>query len=591
MPYSPLDAPNRTHFFAHLIVDELVRSGVDTFFVAPGSRSTPLTTAVAQHPRARPVVHVDERGTAFAALGYGRATGCPAAWITTSGTAVANGMPAVVEAATDGVPMLCLTADRPPELRGSGANQTIDQVKIFGDYARHFVDLPPPSSGMPPEALLCVVDEAVHRARRVPPGPVHLNCMFRKPLDPVPSGEGPFDPPALNRWVGSNAPYTTRPVPAPQVPDADVEALAERLAAERRGLVVAGRLDTDADRDAVRALAQRLGWPLVADVTSGLRLGPVGEAVRAVHVHALLKSDRFRADHAPDAVLHLGGRTLSKQLRLFLRETRPQTFAVVRPDPSRIDPDHVVTHHVESDVAAFGAALLDRLPKEPPASPSWTESWRQASAAAGAAIREGIDAVSDETGMLVEPAVAHLVARDVPPDHALVLASSMPVRDVQRYAPGAGEAVPVFANRGASGIDGTFATAAGVAIGRDAPATLLIGDLASLHDLSSLALLRHAPVVAVVVNNEGGGIFHFLPIAEHDEVFEDFFATPHPASFSSAAGVYDLAYHRAATAAELSEAYAETCRSGASALIEVRTDRHENPGVHDRLDEAAAGAF
>jgi 2-succinyl-5-enolpyruvyl-6-hydroxy-3-cyclohexene-1-carboxylate synthase len=326
----------------------------------------------------------------------------------------------------------------------------------------------------------------------------------------------------------------------------------------------------------------------VADVTSGLRLGPVAEAVRAVHVHALLKSERFRTDHAPDAVLHLGGRTVSKQLRLFLRETRPDPFAVVRPDPSRIDPDHLVTHHVESGVAAFGAALLDRLPKETAGTPAWAESWRRASAAAGAAIRDEIEAVSGEADRLVEPAVAHLVARDVPADHALVLASSMPIRDVQRYAPGRAEAVPVVANRGASGIDGTVATAAGVALGRDAPATLLIGDLASLHDLSSLALLRRAPVVAVVVNNEGGGIFHFLPIAEHDDVFEDFFATPHPASFTSAAGVYDVAYHRATTAAELCETYAEACRSGASALIEVRTDRHDNPGVHDRLDEAAA---
>jgi len=182
-----IDAPNVQYLWAKLIVEELLRSGAGHFFLAPGSRSTPLALAVARNRRARYHVHFDERGTAFAALGYGRATGKPAVWITTSGTAVANGLPAVVEAATDGVPLILLTADRPPELRETGANQTIDQAKIFGDYVRWQLDLPVPDPAIDPAFVLTTVDQAVYRSLRAPAGPVHLNCMFREPL--VPSAE------------------------------------------------------------------------------------------------------------------------------------------------------------------------------------------------------------------------------------------------------------------------------------------------------------------------------------------------------------------------------------------------------------------
>jgi 2-succinyl-5-enolpyruvyl-6-hydroxy-3-cyclohexene-1-carboxylate synthase len=595
-----LTAPNVNHLWAQLLIEECVRQGVTRFFLAPGSRSTPLTTAVARHPQARATMHFDERGGAFAALGYGRATGTPAGWVTTSGTAVANGFPAVVEAATDGVPMLLLTGDRPPELRDTGANQTVDQVKIFGDYVCWETDLPAPSRATEPMLVLTAVAQGVHRARRPPAGPVHLNCMYRKPLAPTSNPDrGPHgtpvdatDQPALADWAAHDAPYTTYPTTASHSDGTDADALIARLRAVDRGLVIAGRL---ADPGPARAAARALGWPLVPDVTSRLRFG-VGDAaagdVAVPYVDALLQSERFRAAAAPDAVLHLGGRYVSKRLRQFCAAARPDVWAVVRPDPRRLDPDHRATHHVESSVAAFTQALTaggggGSEGARDGASPrsQWTERWAAANAAAGTAL----DTFVEESEALSEPLVARLVTRHRPAEHALVLASSMPVRDAMRYGDVTGAGGPVFANRGASGIDGTLATAAGVAAS-GTPVTAVVGDLALLHDLNSLALLQGRPVVLVLLNNDGGGIFHFLPIAEAEDVFEPYFATPHGRSFAQAAAAFDLDYHQPDTKDAFVEAYRAACGADGPALIEVTTDRNENRALHDRLDDRLAAA-
>jgi len=569
------------------LIEELVRTGVDTFFVAPGSRSTPLTVSAAQHPNARVIVHVDERGTAFATLGYGRSTGRAAAWVTTSGTAVANGLPAVVEASVDGVPMICLTADRPPELRGSGANQTIDQVRIFGSYPRHFVDFPPPTSEIPLAAILAKLDEAVHRAHRLPRGPVHVNAGFRKPLEPATDGTAPDVSERIRRWVASGKPFTRRTPPASSVAYDAASELAERVSAAERGLVVTGRLDTPEEADAVRRLAGHLDWPVLPDVTSQLRLAPAPEVARIAHFDAVLAGEGRGSAWHPDVVLHIGGRFVSKRLRHLLRDAVPDVYAVIRPDPSRIDPDHHVTHHVEAAPISFCRHLIDAVTSASRRS-SWTTRWTQADAAVADVLTRHL--TGNGTSGLSEPAVARLLSQEIPASHALVLASSMPVRDANRYADPTGAPSPVFANRGASGIDGTFATAAGCSIGREAPTTLLIGDLASLHDLSSLALLQQYPVVAVLINNNGGGIFHFLPIAEHEDVFEPYFATPQPVHFDRLAAGFDIKCVRVQTSSEFVRAYGRACEraeeSGESTVLEVATDRAENRHIHDRLDAA-----
>jgi 2-succinyl-5-enolpyruvyl-6-hydroxy-3-cyclohexene-1-carboxylate synthase len=567
------------------MVEELVRLGVNPFFVAPGSRSTPLTVAAARHPDAHVVLHVDERGTSFAALGAGRLRRRPAAWITTSGTAVANGTPAVVEASMDDVPLLLLTADRPPERSDTGANQTIDQTKIYGDYVRWHASVPPPTASIDPSYVLTTMDQAVHRATRAPSGPVHLNCAFRKPLAPTQQDEAIAVPEAVADWAEEDAPFTTYPASGPTPAPEAMAPIAAAVERTDRGLVVAGRLDTPVEAEAARRLSERLGWPLVPDITSHLRLGAARHPLSMPYTDLLLTSDAFQRQYAPEVVLQVGGRFASKRLRHYLRDHPPAVRAVVRPTPARADPDHRVTHHVESTVSGFGTALLERTGRA--AEPSdWRSAWSTAHDRAAQAIRTR----TIDSDRLSEPVVAASISAAIPDEHTLVAANSMPVRDLNRHAVAEGAPVPVVANRGASGIDGTVATAAGAAHGRDAPVTLLIGDLALWHDLNSLALLRNQPVVVVVVNNDGGGIFHFLPIREHEDVFEPYFTTPQGRSFGEAAAAFDLSYEQPETPAGFRSAYAEACDRAGPTLIEVRTDRDENERLHTVLEQEVAEA-
>jgi 2-succinyl-5-enolpyruvyl-6-hydroxy-3-cyclohexene-1-carboxylate synthase len=573
------ETPRANRLWANLIVEELVRCGVDFFCVAPGSRSTPLVAAIAANDKAQSLVHFDERGTAFAALGYARATGRPAAWITTSGTAVANGLPAVVEASTDGVPMILLTADRPPELRQTGANQTIDQPDIFGDYVRWRFDLPAPDPTIDPAMVLTTVDQAAYRARRSPHGPVHLNLMFREPFlpeeDDVLAGPSP--------WAEGDEPYTRYAATKSAVDETEIQALWQTLRQVKRGLVVAGRLASHNQGEAVLRLAGALGWPLLPDIGSQVRLGTDSENL-AAYYDALLASDSFAEAHAPEVVVHVGGRALSKRLEQFLGRSRPDPYIVVRENPFRLDPAHRVTHSIEADVVDFCAAIVRVATEDPPdEDASWMSGWREASERVG----HSLNGIS--TTELNEPFVARSVSRNVPHDHGLVVASSMPVRDLDTYAAIGGVPVPVAANRGASGIDGTIATAAGFARGLGRPVTLLIGDLALLHDFNSLAMLRDVPVVVVVLNNDGGGIFSFLPVANHEEFFEPYFGTPQGVGFRPAAEMFGLQYERPETTEEFVELYRKACARDSSTLIEVCTDREENVRLHGELLRLVSG--
>jgi 2-succinyl-5-enolpyruvyl-6-hydroxy-3-cyclohexene-1-carboxylate synthase len=577
-------SPTLASLWAELLVEELVRQGVAWFVVAPGARSAPLALAVAAHPRAEMLVHWDERAAAFAALGWGRATGRPAALVTTSGTAVANALPAAVEAAQDGVPLLLLTADRPPELRDTGANQTIRQPGLFASVARWAADLPVPSAGIAPAFVLTTAAQAVARTLS-PAGPVHLNIPFREPLAPVPDGtDAAALLAALGAWPDSDAPFT-RTAPPPAAPDADAVAdLAGRLAAVERGLVLLGSTEDDAAPAAER-LAERLGWPLLPDLASGARLGAAGATTCAAFDLALAGA-AFRDAHRPDAVLHVGRRMTSKRLLQHVEASAPALYAVVRPDGERFDPTHQATHRVQAGAAAFCKALADALPARAPT--TWLGAWRAASDAAARAADDGLDAAG-----LSEPGVARAVSRLTPAGHALFVAASMPVRDLDLFAASDGPALRVAANRGASGIDGTVASAAGFARGLGRPATLLIGDLALLHDQTSLALLRDGPpVVVVAVNNDGGGIFHFLPVAGAvgADAFERVFGAPHGLGFAHAAHQVGLAYHAPQTAEAFASAYGKAVRSGRSALIEVRTERAANRALHAALAEQAGAA-
>lgn len=515
-------------------------------------------------------MHVDERGAAFFALGYARATKRPAVWITTSGTAVANGFPAVVEASIDGVPLILLTADRPPELRDAAANQAIDQSSFFGSYARWSVDIPVPDPVVDPAFVLSTVDQAVYRATGLNPGPVHLNAMFRRPLEPRTESAIFGDAPGIQAWAAGRSPHTRYARPALR-PDAGP--LVEELRKAERPLIVAGRMDTD-EADAVLGLAGKTGWPVAADVTSQLLLGN-GSVLRytdliATHAEGL---------PVPDAVLEFGRPGVSAQFRDFLGECRPRVHAVIAERPDRIDPEHRSTHRLEGFHGSVEALTAGTFPT----TGDWADPWREADGRIAAMLEEML------TGNdLSEPAVAGVVSSLIPGDHGLWLANSMPIRDMNAFATAGIRPRMVGANRGASGIDGTVASIAGFATGLGSAVTALVGDLAFLHDLNALALLRDLPVTVVLLNNDGGGIFSFLPIAEHTELFEPWFTAPHGLTFRASAEQFGLEWQAPATQGEFRSAYGHAITSGRAGVIEVRTTRDSNRRMHDDI-RAEAG--
>jgi 2-succinyl-5-enolpyruvyl-6-hydroxy-3-cyclohexene-1-carboxylate synthase len=580
------DAPNLNALWAALLVEELIRNGIDTFCITSGSRSTPLTVAAARHPRARQVVHFDERGAAFYALGYGKAALRPAALICTSGTAAANYWPAVAEAAMARVPMLLLTADRPPELTDAGANQAIDQVKLYGSYARWHVALPCPSEEVPVESVLTAVDQAVYRSRWAVPGPVHMNCPFREPLAPTESYRdyaATLRP--IRSWLDGSAPYTRYSIPQ-RVLDSEAESDLMGLINESgEKLVLVGPLRNIAETQAAAQLARALGWPVFADIASGLR-SDRGTPAAIPCFDLLLRTEPVKARWRPDTVLHIGGAMTSKTLFDHLGAHPPRRYIRFLDHPGRDDPSHSTTYHVEADLIPLcrRLAALVKAPGNAEVLP-WL---RDLSARAGKAV----DGVLAQRQGLSEPAVARLVFTMIDGTSALFLGNSMPIRDMDLLAGQGGGPAAVFANRGASGIDGTVATAAGLAHALGRPVTAVLGDLALLHDLNSMALLHRTthPVTVVAINNHGGGIFHFLPIAEYADVFEKYFATPHTFSFEQTAASFGLGYSRTETIEQFQSACHEAWASGRSTIIEALTDRREHVELHRMIEASVAQA-
>jgi 2-succinyl-5-enolpyruvyl-6-hydroxy-3-cyclohexene-1-carboxylate synthase len=557
--------------FAATLVDEWVRAGLAHAVVAPGSRSTPLALALAGDGRLHLHVHHDERAAAFLALGIGSATGLPAVVLTTSGTATANLHPAVVEAGSARVPMIVCTADRPPELHHVGAPQTVDQVHLYGRSVRWFAD-PGVAEPTARVAWRSLGARSVAEALGRPPGPVHLNLAFRDPLG-APPGPLPEGRPGGAPWHRAVAPL---PSPAP----AAVDEVATLLAPHRRGVVVAGAGSGRAD--AVHALAARLGWPVLADPRAAARR-PTAGTVAAFD--AILRHPGFAAGHRPDAVLRLGQAPASKVLAQWLAASEALQVAV-EADGAWLDPDRTARALVGGDPTAWCAALADH-PSLGGADPSWSASWAQAEAAA----QEALDGVLGPSGPLREPALARTVAATAAPGTTLVVSSSMPVRDLEWYgAPRDG--LRVLANRGANGIDGVVSTGVGVALATGGPTTVLVGDVAFLHDANGLLGLPARPVdlTIVVVDNRGGGIFSFLPQAREvpSRVFEQLFGTPHDVDLVGLAGAHGVV---ATAVADLGELRAALAPGGGPRVVVAATDRQANVAAHDEVHAAVVAAL
>lgn len=549
--------PNPSTALARALVDQLVRSGVRFVVISPGSRSAALAIAAQGHPRMSDWVALDERSAGYQALGWCKATGEPAAVISTSGTAPANYLPAVSEADMSLAPLLVVSADRPSELRGVYANQTIDQVQLFGSKVRWFVDVPPPEPGEDlNRSWRRVVAEAVGHAVGAGglPGPVHINVGFREPTVPV-TDDG--------RSVAEEYPFSIEPDDdpgLPEIPPPPRQSLP--LLGPMRGVVVAG--DGEYDRQGLIAQATRLGWPVLATAMSGLRAEEV-----VTHYHHILAvgPPQFLI---PEVVVAVGTIGPSQRLERFIGQAQNR----IRIDRwgRTIDPERNATHLLHADPVASLASLEKSVGDE------WHKSWLEVDRVVGENIENMVHSGGQMTGASAVRGV------DRVPWSTLVVASSLPVREVDAHLMRGGR---VIANRGASGIDGFVSTAIGVA--RAADRTVAVsGDLSLLHDSSGFLVDQLPDLVVVVLDNDGGGIFDSLPPARHAPDYERLFVAPHGRDLSQLARLHQLGYLSVGSVEDLTTAVTERLAGGGTHLVRVPIDRKVDLEQRAALDEMAS---
>ena len=542
---------NRTYAPLQAFVEELYRCGVRHAVTSPGSRNAPLALTLAAQDGIEAVSVLDERSAGFVALGMAKASGRPVAVTCTSGTAATNLHPAVVEAWEARLPLVVLTGDRPPELREVGAGQAIDQIKLYGSAAKWFVEVgthdPGRETAVHHRALAC---RAYWTAAGGRPGPVHLNFPLREPLAPAPEELEAAD------WEGrpDGRPWTELREHASAPHADDVHALAERIAGEPRGVIVCGATGEPVAAAAAR-LAAEAGWPLLAEPTSGLRAGEHDRSHVIAHYDVLLRVEDFAREHAPGLVLRVGDMPTSKPLRAFVAESSQIC----------IDPYgawHEPTRTAELVLQAAAAPALDALAsavemRTGAREEGWVRGWKEADAKVWAAVQAAPDGFEGKVLAALEP--------ELPGEAIVWVSSSMPIRDVEAYFPQSSKRLRFLANRGANGIDGVVSSAMGAAIATGLPTWVLIGELALQHDAGGLLAARRAGVELeiVCINNGGGGIFDFLPVAEHADpaAYETHIATP--------SDVGDLA-------------------ALWPGLIEIRTDRRQNVALHRQLVERVA---
>ena len=561
--------PATTATFCATLVDEWVRLGVAHAVVSPGSRSTPMAIALASNSKIALHVFHDERSASFAALGIGLQSGTPAVLLCTSGTAAAQFFAAVIEANYAHVPLLVCTADRPPELQGVGAPQTINQTNLYGSFVRKFIDV-----GLADDAKSSkwrtIARDAFSATVGVNRGPCHVNMPFREPLVGV-AGSLPV--------ADSHSPVRM---------SADVATASERkklslaLRAER-GIIIAGN-GIDQPRF-ILELAAKLKWPVVADPRSNCRVAPESShgAMVSSCADVVLRHQPSAESLKPTVVLRIGDPPVSKVVNQWLAQCGAEHIAVTQ-QPSLVDPDKVVTTHI---VGSFNELFMEMSRGADSRSETeWIGAWKRCEKNARTALDEEL---SKQT-QLTEPLCAVTVSEAIAAGTNLVVSSSMPVRDLEWFAPPR-DGVRVFSNRGVNGIDGVVSTAVGVALSSKSPTALLIGDIAMLHDSNGLLNLirRDAQLKIIVIDNEGGGIFSFLPQAQamEGDQFEQLFGTPHSVDFAALAKTHGIAFTWVSTAQELRRELGNP----ATSMIGVRTDRGKNVDDHNALYSAVAAAL
>ena len=605
------------YVYVKAFVEELAASGLRHVCIAPGSRSAPLAMMLARQEGIRVWTHVDERSAAFFAMGMARALREPVAVLCTSGTAAANFYPAVIEARYGRVPLVVLTADRPHELRDVGAPQAIDQLHLYGCHVKWFVEMAPPDAS--PEVLAYVraaARRAVATAQAQPPGPVHLNFPFREPLVPEPMESAE----SLGPQVASAAKTCPRGHPAAgtdlrgrpwlqgrrTLTSSAVAQLAAELAGCRRGLIVCGPQDDPELPEAAIRLAAALGFPVLADPLSGVRCGPHDRRLVVDTYDAFLRVPEVADALRAEVILRAGAIPVSKTLQQYLgRQTGARQILVDGGDGWRdpagvadvlhVDPAWLLAA-VADEVEAAGRGATWRGAADssglagvgPAAGGGWARIWAELNAAARTAIGRALSAMDGPFEGRVFAELAELL-----PDGATLFAgNSMPVRDLDAFFPASPRRIRCLANRGASGIDGVVSSALGVAAVSPRPVVLAIGDLSFYHDLNGLlaARLHGLSLTIVLLNNDGGGIFHFLPQARHPQHFEALFGTPTGLDFQPAVEMYGGRFVRAPDWPSFRQAVREGLDRGGLWVVEVRTDRRRNVAQHEQVWAAVAEA-
>lgn len=524
--------------WGHALIDALALQGVKLFCHCPGKRNSPLALGVAKHPRVTTIVHFDERGAAFHALGYAKATKQPAAVIVTSGTALGNLMPAVMEASMSHIPLLLLTCDRGAELHGTMANQTCDQIKIFGDYVREYLHMPLPNTQIPKGFLARTIAQAVSSSLYPLPGPVQINIPLAEPL-----------------FSNTFEAYPSEEVQVihPEKPVlADPSLWINELSKVEKGAIVLGG---NANAPSANSLSEKLGWPIFADIISGFRENGNGNSIP--HYHHLLEN---LPDSEVETILHLGDAVVSKTLLEWMQKAKKVIH--IASHGKRCDPLHLVDVRLICSPEWFCVAVASSLPDK---KSRWIDEWIEL----GKLAKNSYDFPA-----LSEPHLFHWLQGKQSAERALFIGNSMPIRDADMFFFPTKNMGPIFANRGLSGIDGNIATIAGIA--QVIPVTAVIGDQTALHDLNSLALLKETKhrVTLYIINNSGGGIFSFVETRTRPKELDRYFAAAHNRSFAHAADLFDLSYTLAKDEKDL---------DANSTIIEIQTNREANWELHQNL--------
>jgi 2-succinyl-5-enolpyruvyl-6-hydroxy-3-cyclohexene-1-carboxylate synthase len=562
---NPFDASNTNSLWCSALVETWGREGLTHAVVCPGSRSTPLTLALVRHPTIQTTPVLDERSAGFFALGLARASHRPVVLVCTSGSAGAHFLPAVIEAHEARVPLIIVTADRPPELRDCAAGQTINQHHLYGNYTAWYHELALPELAL---ARFTYLRQTARQTwRRAQEGsPVHLNTPFRDPLPPLPDeGEAAALSAELNEafWTQPDAPFTT----APQF------TLSHQLTTQR-GLIIAGQAtpaDPAAYAECLLGYARATGWPILADALSPVRHYATDDVVLVAAYDTILRNEQLARDLTPRYVLGLEGWPTSKVLRQWLERTQAEMLLVSPHEGSR-DAVHGRTREITAPATSL------RFDGESRPASDYAQAWAQAESQVQTAMTKWM---ASENSAEFEGRVAWQLGQSLGKDHCLVLASSMPVRDWEYFTSATDRGLDVHCSRGANGIDGTLSTAAGVAAAAEKHTVLLTGDLALLHDSNGLALHQElsVPLTVIVINNQGGGIFEHLPVAEATPDFERYFATPQQVNLAQLCAAHDVPHRLATPPDDL----VNSRNDSGIEVIEIRTDRKADAATRKRL--------